>query len=108
MFTVFDWTVKFIASLNSILNSSYPASASTLGRSVNMSTGTSGAGASGSGSASPMLVTEPLAPGSWTMMRSSPNIWMIGSSVPNRLTRPVIFSNTPCIWSKVGSGMTLV
>ena len=27
---------------------------------------------------------------SWTMIRSSPNIWMIGSSVPNRLTRRVI------------------
>ena len=42
------------------------------------------------------------------MIRSSPNIWMIGSSVPNLLTRPVMLSSTPFIWSKVGLSMTLV
>ena len=54
------------------------------------------------GSMKTRSVVDPLAPGSWMMIRSSPNIWIIGSSVPNRLTRAVIFFSTPSIWSGVG------
>ena len=103
--TVFDRTVNVLSSLNSILKSSYPASANKAGRTAAAST--AGTGASGPGSASTISVTEPVAPGSCTMIRSSPNNWMIGSSVPNRSTRRLILSKTPCICSRVGSSITL-
>ena len=123
--------VKCSASSISISKSSYPASVSNAGSNAANSSGDfiSGDGAAGvSGSVAPASwssapsatgsgipakmgsvrvtsVIEPLAPGSWTISRSSPNIWMIGSSVPNLLTRRVMLSNTPCIWSTDGSPM---
>ena len=42
-------------------------------------------------------VIEPVAPGNWTIMRSSPMVWIIGSSVPKALTRRLMISSTPSI-----------
>ncbi len=52
-------------------------------------------------------VREPLAPGSCTITRSSPNCWITGSSVPKRFTRRLIMFTTPSICSGVGFGCSL-